>query len=243
METQIINEQTVMIYFDNEISESTYQQVQSTVQYIKRQNHSEITEIIPSYRAILLYFDNKRIKGSGLLENLELNRLQNKLENINSNKRIIRIPVLYGEEYGPDLAEVAKHNNLSKEEVIQIHTHQPYLIYMLGFMPGFPYLGGLDERLHTPRRSEPRLKIDAGSVGIANNQTGLYPMDSPGGWQIIGRTPLRVFDLNRTPMTMYEAGDYIQFYEIDQQEFDRISEEIQNGKFDIDKWVTNQDEY
>ena len=114
---------------------------------------------------------------------------------------------------------------------------------MLGFMPGFPYLGGLDKKLHTPRRSEPRLKIEAGSVGIANNQTGLYPMDSPGGWQIIGRTPLKVFDLNREPMTMYEAGDYIQFYEIDQEEYDQLSEDIRNGNFDIDKWVTYQDEY
>lgn len=243
METQIINEQTVMIYFDNEISESTYQLVQSTVQYIKNQNHSEITEIILSYRAILIYFDNKRIEGNELLENLELNRLQNESDARTRNKRIIQIPVLYGEEYGPDLAEVAEHNHLTKEEVKQIHTRQPYLIYMLGFMPGFPYLGGLDERLHTPRRSEPRLKIEAGSVGIANNQTGLYPMDSPGGWQIIGRTPLKVFDLNRTPMTMYEAGDYIQFYEIDQHEYNNISEEIENGKFDIDKWVTNKDEY
>lgn len=239
----MINEQTVMIYFDNDISESTYQQVQATVEYIKNQNHSEITDIIPSYRAILLYFNNKKVKGNELLENLELNRLQNHSVSISGAKKIINIPVLYGNNYGPDLSEVAEHNQLTESEVIQIHTQHPYLIYMLGFMPGFPYLGGLDERLHTPRRSEPRIKIDAGSVGIANNQTGLYPMDSPGGWQIIGRTPLKVFDLNRSPMTMYEAGDYIQFYEIDQFEFDRIEKEIQDNQFDIDKWVTLQNEY
>ena len=243
METQLINEQTVMIYFNNEISEQTYEQVRATVEYIKEQSHPEITEIIQSYRAILIYFDNTKIKGNELLENLELNRLQNKDDGHQSHQRIIKIPVLYGNDYGPDLQEVAEHNQLSEKEVVQIHTQQPYLIYMLGFMPGFPYLGGLDQKLHTPRRSEPRLKIEAGSVGIANNQTGLYPKDSPGGWQIIGRTPLKVFDLNREPMTMYEAGDYIQFYEIDQEEYDQLSDDIRNGNFDIDKWVTYQDEY
>ena len=132
METQIINEQTVMIYFDNEISESTYQLVQSTVQYIKNQNHSEITEIIPSYRAILIYFDNKRIEGNELLENLELNRLQNESDARTRNKRIIQIPVLYGEEYGPDLAEVAEHNHLTRRSQTDSHSSAiPYLYVRL----------------------------------------------------------------------------------------------------------------
>ena len=114
---------------------------------------------------------------------------------------------------------------------------------MLGFMPGFPFLGGLDSRLHTPRRDEPRVNIDAGSVGIANNQTGLYPSDSPGGWQIIGRTPLKVFDLDREPMTIYEAGDYIQFKAITQDEFEQIQADINAGNFELDKWVTYDNEY
>ena len=124
---------------------------------------------------------------------------------IHTLKNVIHIPVLYNLEMGPDLEEVASYNNLTIEEVVQIHTTNEYLVYMLGFMPGFPFLGGLDERIHTPRRSEPRVKINAGSVGIANNQTGLYPSDSPGGWQIIGRTPLKVFDQYSEPMTLYEV--------------------------------------
>ena len=228
METRLINEQSLMIYFENEISENTYEKVNKTVQYIQNQKHKDIIDIVPSYRAILITFDNMSIDGTKLIENLELS---------------ITVPVVYGGEFGPDLDEVASYNNLTNEEVIDIHTQQAYLIYMLGFMPGFPYLGGLDKRIHTPRRSEPRVKIDAGSVGIANNQTGLYPLDSPGGWQIIGRTPLKVFDLNRDPMTIYEAGDYIQFKAITQSEYDQIVSDINDEHFEIDKWVTYENEY
>ena len=228
METRLINEQSLMIYFENEISENTYEKVNKTVQYIQNQKHKDIIDTVPSYRAILITFDNMSIDGTKLIENLELS---------------ITVPVVYGGEFGPDLDEVASYNNLTNEEVIDIHTQQAYLIYMLGFMPGFPYLGGLDKRIHTPRRSEPRVKIDAGSVGIANNQTGLYPLDSPGGWQIIGRTPLKVFDLNRDPMTIYEAGDYIQFKAITQSEYDQIVSDINDEHFEIDKWVTYENEY
>lgn len=157
---------------------------------------------------------------------------------IHTLKNVIHIPVLYNLEMGPDLEEVASYNNLTIEEVVQIHTTNEYLVYMLGFMPGFPFLGGLDERIHTPRRSEPRVKINAGSVGIANNQTGLYPSDSPGGWQIIGRTPLKVFDQYSEPMTLYEAGDYIKFYSIDETTYNQIESEINDGRFNKEKWVT-----
>lgn len=156
---------------------------------------------------------------------------------MNQTNRIIKIPVQYGGTYGPDIEEVAKHNRITVEQVIEKHTSKPYLIYMLGFMPGFPYLGGLDEQLHTPRRNQPRLKIHAGSVGIANNQTGLYPSDSPGGWQIIGRTPLKIFSSEREPMSMYEAGEWIQFYAIDEQEFIQIERDISDGNFNVDDWV------
>ncbi|WP_180530670.1 5-oxoprolinase subunit PxpB, partial [Staphylococcus haemolyticus] len=181
---------------------------------------------------------NDLIDYKQLIEKLELDNLKLSKVDSTSNKNIIHIPVLYNTEMGPDLEEVASHNHLSVEEVIQIHTENEYLVYMLGFMPGFPFLGGLDESVHTPRRAEPRVKINAGSVGIANNQTGLYPSDSPGGWQIIGRTPLKVFDQYAEPMTLYEAGDYIKFYAIDEQTYSQIKKEINDGQFNKEKWVT-----
>lgn len=238
MDVRFINEQTIMIYFENKISEETYRNVTAMVRWIREKEILEIQDIVPSYRAVLIYFDEQAITSSKLIENLELNKFNEKnVHAVNQTNRIIKIPVQYGGTYGPDIEEVAKHNRITVEQVIEKHTSKPYLIYMLGFMPGFPYLGGLDEQLHTPRRNQPRLKIHAGSVGIANNQTGLYPSDSPGGWQIIGRTPLKVFSSEREPMSMYEAGEWIQFYAIDEQKFIQIERDISDGNFNVDDWV------
>ena len=221
MEVKVINEQSLLLYFKEEISEVNYQEVDLTTQHILSKNIPDIRDVIPSYRAIMINFNNDSIDYKQLIEKLELDKLNVSKDDTYSKKNVIHIPVLY---------------NL--EEVVQIHTTNEYLVYMLGFMPGFPFLGGLDERIHTPRRSEPRVKINAGSVGIANNQTGLYPSDSPGGWQIIGRTPLKVFDQYSEPMTLYEAGDYIKFYSIDEKTYNQIESEINDGRFNKEKWVT-----
>lgn len=243
MEYKLINEETIMIYFEQQIDPSTFKEVQKVEKYIKDQQHEAIIEVIPSYRAIMLHIDITKQSLAKVVNELKLEQLS-KLdfdENLNRVKTI-SLPVLYGGNYGPDIQEVATHNQLSIEEVIKLHTENTYLIYMLGFMPGFPFLGGLNSKLATPRREEPRTSIPAGSVGIANNQTGLYPKQSPGGWQIIGRTPITVFDILRTPMCLYESGDYIKFYSIDESTFEQIVE-AQQGEFDIEKWVKIQYEY
>lgn len=140
--------------------------------------------------------------------------------------KIIRIPVCYDDqEFAPDLKIVCDHAKLTKDEVIKLHSSTDYLIYMMGFLPGFPYLGGMDERLKTPRLQTPRTKIPAGSVAIGGEQTGLYPVESPGGWNIIGRTPLKVFDLNREPKFLYQAGDKIRFVPINRTKFEHFDEE------------------
>lgn len=132
---------------------------------------------------------------------------------------VIEIPVCYGEEFGPDLEFVANHNGLTPEEVIRIHSSAEYLVYMVGFAPGFPYLGGMPEAIAAPRRPSPRLAIPAGSVGIAGKQTGVYPIETPGGWQIIGRTPIALFVPDSNPPTILASGDRICFRPISRQEY------------------------
>jgi inhibitor of KinA len=139
-------------------------------------------------------------------------------------QRLVEIPVLYGGEYGPDLNVVAAYHRISPKEVIQIHTKNECLVYMLGFAPGFPFMGGMDERIATPRKESPRLSIVPGSVGIAGKQTGIYPLETPGGWQIIGRTPLDLFQPDLTPPTLLKAGDRIKFFQISLDEFKTYKE-------------------
>jgi len=146
---------------------------------------------------------------------------------------VLEIPVLYGGEEGPDLAFVAEHNGKTQEEVIKIHTSTEYLIYMLGFTPGFTYLGGMSDEIATPRLKTPRVKIPAGSVGIAGSQTGVYPIDSPGGWQLIGRTPVRMYDADRETPILPQAGQYIKFYAIDKAEYDRIAAQEAAGGYTV----------
>ncbi|MCQ3815720.1 5-oxoprolinase subunit PxpB [Staphylococcus xylosus] len=238
MEYKLINEQTIMIYFEAQINPDIFNKIQQISNYIKKQNHPAIIDIVPSYRAIMLNIDIAQCDVKQVVKELKLDQLNNKMEaHTNEDPKQISIPVLYGRTHGQDLIEVASYHDLSEAEVVQLHTENTYLIYMLGFMPGFPFLGGLNSQLHTPRRQEPRTSIPAGSVGIANNQTGLYPKESPGGWQIIGRTPIQVFDINRSPMCLYNSGDTIKFYSIDEETFDHIQQAQLQDDFDIEKWV------
>ncbi len=144
---------------------------------------------------------------------------------------VIEIPVLYGGEMGPDIENVAEHNHKTVEEVIKIHTSEEYLIYMIGFIAGFPYLGGMSKEIATPRLKSPRVKIEGGSVGIAGEQTGIYPVASPGGWQLIGRTPLKLYDADREKPVLLEAGQYIKFAAVTEEEYKKIEKEVEDGTY------------
>ncbi|MPN40513.1 Kinase A inhibitor [bioreactor metagenome] len=132
---------------------------------------------------------------------------------------------------GPDIGFVAEHNDKTIEEVVRIHSAPEYLIYMLGFTPGFPYMGGMSAEIATPRLTSPRVKIPGGSVGIAGSQTGVYPIDSPGGWQLIGRTPLKLYDAHREKPILLQAGQYVKYRPVDQAEFDDIAAQVEKGSY------------
>ena len=150
------------------------------------------------------------------------------------------IPTLYGGEAGPDLEFVAGHNQLTPAEVVRIHSSVPYRIYMIGFTPGFPYLGGMSEKIAAPRLKTPRTKIPAGSVGIAGTQTGLYPVESPGGWQLIGRTPLQVFDPRSEQPFIYSAGDFLQFQPVSATEYESIRQDVERGVYQPQSFVNEE---
>lgn len=211
---------SIQITFGNEIKDEINQEIRKYLFALEKENVPGIIETIPSYCHLNVLYDGEKYYYEEILDGLY--KIKEDFSEIDiPEARVVEIPVLYGGEYGPDLEKVAKHNNLSPEEVIKIHSSEKYLIYMLGFTPGFPYLGGMNEKIATPRLREPREKIWAGSVGIAGNQTGIYPIESPGGWQIIGRTPLKLFDINRKPEILLRAGDYISFYPISIEEFNK----------------------
>ncbi len=177
-----------------------------------------VEEIIPTYRAVLIRYDPLETEPAVLEE--ALIGLEDRLDSITvPEPERVEIPVCYGGPYGPDLDHVAQVNGLSADRVVEIHTSTAYQIYMIGFTPGFPFLGGMDERIATPRLESPRTAVPAGSVGIANNQTGMYPVTSPGGWQIIGRTPLRLFAPERENPFLYKAGDLIEYKPISEEEY------------------------
>ena len=148
-------------------------------------------------------------------------------------QRIWQVPVCYDQEYGLDLKEIAEQKNLSVDEMVQLHTKSKYLIYFLGFQPGFLYLGGLNEQIHMPRRPNPRLRVDKGSVGIGGEQTGVYPQDSAGGWNIIGKSPIDFFDISKAKPCFAKAGEFIQFVEVDKETFYKISDEVERGKYKL----------
>ena len=210
----------------DQICETTGARVAALDHAVCRARIAGVTETVPAFASLLVRYDPLRTDFDAVSE--ALRRLAGNIAAGNTQAgRTVDVPVCYGGAYGEDLPVVARHAGLSEEEVIRLHSGRTYRIYMLGFLPGFPYLGGLDERLFTPRRETPRTRIPAGSVGIGGQQTGIYPMDSPGGWQLIGRTPLCLFAPGRT--LPYAAGDSIRFVPIDECEFARIAAQEREG--------------
>jgi inhibitor of KinA len=193
-----------------------------------------VIELAPAYTSIALFFDPVRVAEAGAPPESLIDWLAAKVQAAlrggskrtgqKSESHLVEIPVCFEREFGFDLDEVAQRAKLSSEETIQRHVAAEYRVHCVGFTPGFGFLSGLDPRLATPRRSTPRTEIPAGSVAIGGAQTGVYPIRSPGGWNVIGRTPLRMFDVRRDPPALLRAGDRVTFRAITRQEFDSLGE-------------------
>ena len=220
----------VTVEFGKEISEEINKKVRALDIGLAKSGMKGIVETIPTYRSLTIQYNPLEIKAEDLIG--ELKKLSDYLDKIQlPPAKVVEIPVLYGGEHGPDIEFVAKHANKTVEEVIEIHQRPEYLIYMLGFAPGFPYLGGMDSSIATPRLKMPRVKIPAGSVGIAGEQTGAYTVDSPGGWQLIGQTPVDLYKPNREKPILLEAGQYVKFVAINEAEFNRIKNKEKEGTY------------
>ncbi|RAI94618.1 inhibitor of KinA [Paenibacillus pabuli] len=213
-----LGETGVMIRCGDTISEAVHRRVMSVCALLEKSQLPGIVEWLPSYSSVTLFYDpliSPYHEVCGML----LHELSKMEEATLDEPRTIIIPVCYGGELGPDLEYVATEHGLTPDEVIAIHTSGDYLVHMVGFAPGFPYLGGLSEKIVTPRRPTPRLRVEAGTVGIGGKQTGVYPVTTPGGWQCIGRTPLALFRPMENPPSLLAAGDRVRFASISLQEY------------------------
>lgn len=217
-----VGDRAISIDFGQVIDPKINRHIRQTIERIQEIKLDGITELVPTYCALLIQYDAILYSYSDICNLMEPLLEPSATDDANERVTVIEIPTVYGGEFGPDLGFVASHNNLTEEEVVAIHSGTDYLVYMLGFIPGFTYLGGMDPRIATPRLSSPRTLIPAGSVGIAGEQTGTYPSDSPGGWQIIGRTPVTMYDMAKEQAALLRAGDYVRYVPIDEAEYTRI---------------------
>ncbi|MAO10119.1 MAG: allophanate hydrolase [Flavobacteriaceae bacterium] len=217
-------EKAVLIEWEPSINDNMLTMVLQVKQLVLKTFAREVLETVPTYSSLAIFI-KKGVKQDDFIK-----QLTQKLKNIPKTKpaisRVLHIPVCYDPKFALDIEEVAQTNNLTVPKVIELHTTPQYKVYFLGFLPGFPYLGGLDKRLQTPRKNTPREKIEAGSVAIGGSQTGVYTTSSPGGWNIIGRSPLNFFSIEKKPPALLKAGDFIKFIPISKDEYRKIEVEV-----------------
>ncbi|KXG09817.1 Kinase A inhibitor [Anoxybacillus sp. P3H1B] len=215
-----LSENALTIRFSNEISDEAHERVQKLTRLLRCEAMEGIIDIVPAFSSVTVYY-NPLVLGTYEQASRDISEKVEGMERAASALagRTVVIPVCYGGEFGPDLPEVAQYHGITEEEVIRLHSAGTYKVYMIGFAPGFAYLGGLPSQLATPRRAVPRLLVPEGSVGIADRQTGVYPLATPGGWQIIGKTPLSLFCAERQPPSLLQAGDVVQFHPMTEKEY------------------------
>jgi inhibitor of KinA len=220
----------IIVEFDNRIDPVVHDRVLRLAAAIEGAALRGVRDVVPTYRSVGIHFDPLRTDYDGLLASVGAS-IKNAVEREGDGQAQsgtvqppppVRVPVCYTREFGPDLGDVAAFGSVSDEEVARLHWSRTYRVFMLGFIAGFAYMGTVDARIAAPRLAVPRVRVPAGSVGIADVQTGIYPVSSPGGWRIIGRTPVKPFDLAREEPFLFRAGDAVEFYPIEPAEYARL---------------------
>ena len=222
-----ISDTALTIDFGNVINENINSTVLSLSRDFQNNPQDGFIETIPAYSSLTVYYDVFQLSKSipqdrtvyEWVSSVLEERLQRLPETVELGSPLFEIPVCYDPEFAPDIGEIANLKAISTDEVMHIHRSKEYRVYMLGFLPGFSYMGEVDERIAVPRKSQPK-QVAAGSIGIAGRQTGIYPSASPGGWQVIGRTPLKIFDPKKEEPTLLKAGDRVRFIPISKHEFE-----------------------
>jgi inhibitor of KinA len=227
-----IGDSAISISFGNEINESTHHQINHFSQNFRTLKIDGVIECVPTYTSIAIFYDPTKIRCSQL-EKMVYSVMELAMNSKPLSSIVYRIPVYYGGKTGPDLPFVAEYNNISEQEVINVHSNKEYLVHMIGFVPGFPYLGGLNKKISVPRLEIPRAKIAAGSVGIGGDQTGIYSAQVPSGWRIIGITPLTLFDIEDDNPSLLSAGNYVSFFSVEFEEFLDIKELAAIKKYEV----------
>ncbi len=224
-----LGDAALTIDFGNLINESINKKVITLFHNLQHKPIQGMVEAVPAYSSLTIYYDvislYKNIPdGKTVFEWMKDQTekyLKEKIETENKEEVTVIIPVCYDKEFASDIDSIAAKKNISPEEIVQIHTSRSYRVYMLGFLPGFAYMGEVDDIIIIPRKPTPQ-NVIAGSVGIAGQQTGVYPLNSPGGWQIVGRTPVKMFDKEKKEPTLVKAGDHVRFISISKDEFENI---------------------
>ena len=231
-----LGDRAITIQLGSSIDEATHRRVRAVCARLDARPVLGMVEYVSAFASVAVHYDPARVPAPeadsevgattpyARMAALLTVALSNLDDETLPPPRTVEIPVCYGGTFGPDLDDVARLHELTPDAVVRIHAAGEYLVHMIGFLPGFPYLGGLSERIATPRRAEPRTVVPAGSVGIGGSQTGVYPIASPGGWRLIGRTPARLFTPEREEPTLLRAGDRVRFREISPEEFRKWSD-------------------
>lgn len=229
---QRLGDRALLVNFEQKIAPQIHAHVTHLVKQIEQASFAGIQFCIPAYCSVTIGFDPKILEAGELIELLEtwLHAENQIIEH--KPARHLTIPVCYEGEHAPDMDEVVQLKHISRLDIMQLHSRTMFTVYMLGFIPGFAYMGSLPDALQCSRKPTPRLRVPTGSVGLAGFQTGIYPSEAPGGWQLIGRTPIAVFDANRAQPVLFRSGDQVSFQPISNSEFLQLEKKVADSQFD-----------